>query len=107
MPGARPKVRSASKQEHERDGREAERDGSDDGDAVEVPLDDSGRRGGRPETAAEHVGQAAAFAAVEQHEEDQHEGRYDLHDDNEGGEHAPQGTARLPLQNVSVLQGNA
>ena len=37
--------------------------------------------------AAEHVGQTATLAAVEQHEEDHHQGGGDVGDGDEGDEH--------------------
>ena len=38
---------------------------------------------------AEHVGQAASLARVQQDEHDQEQGREDLHDEDEGVQHGP------------------
>src|SRR5579884_845597 len=61
---------------HEPQGTEENRD------AVQVPLDDRGRAEGGTDPAAEQVGQAAALALMQQHEQDHRETR----DDQDNGE---------------------
>src|SRR4051794_18398577 len=71
--GARPSIlegdgsRASVEAEREQHGREEEDHARDDGEAVEVPLDDGGTGHGTAQrTAAEHVGEAAAAPGVQQ-----------------------------------------
>jgi len=77
-------------QESEADGREGEDQRGDDRDAVEVALDDRGARRRGADAAAEHVGEAAALPAVQQHEEDEEQRVGDVDEadpEDEFGEH--------------------
>ena len=55
----------------EDDGGEGEDDRGEDGEAVQVALDDGGPGGRRSQPPAEHLGQPAAAPAVEQDQEDE------------------------------------
>ena len=56
---------------HERDKRQQEDDREDDGDAVEVLLDDAGTGLRRVDGAGDHIGDARALAGVQENEDDE------------------------------------
>lgn len=56
---------------HERDKRQQEDDREDDGDAVEVLLDDTGTGLGRVHGAGDHIGDARALSGVQENEDDE------------------------------------
>ena len=56
-------------------------------DAIEISLRHRGSAHTGGHAAAEHVGEAAALSAVQQHEQDQQQAGDDLDPDDDGGEH--------------------
>src|SRR6202012_2474384 len=72
----------------------------EDGDTVQVPLHHRRRPEGRRDAAAEHVGQPAALALVQEHEQDHH-ARRDDQDDRERDLH------RILLPSVLSWAGEA
>src|ERR671912_2017886 len=73
---------------------EGEDHGDGDGDAVEVPLHDRGTRCGAPDAPAEHVREAPALPAVQEHEQDEQQRHGHVDDDDGGGQHG-RGFVRL------------
>ena len=57
--------------DHKRDKRQQEDDRKDDGDAVEVLLDDAGTGLRRVDGAGDHIGDARALAGVQENEDDE------------------------------------
>ena len=72
--------------DHKRDQRQQEDDREDDGDAVEVLLDDAGTGLRRVHGAGDHIGDARALAGMQQDEDDQSDAGHDQQDEEDDNE---------------------
>lgn len=87
--------------DHEHQQRHHEHDGTDDGDTIEVLLDDARTRLGRIHRARDHIGDARALAGMHQDEDDHADARHHQQDEEEDDEPAQDPTL---LSTTIILQ---